>query len=571
MNNYGWSVVDAGQHGVADRQQNYVRQELGSNWGDLEWLEAGYGGVNTKANIRLTNHNALQYSPVSQAVTMISGDVARLPLHLYRRTNQDTLERAYDVPAYRAFAFSPHPCLSWFKFWRRLMTQVLVWGAGYAWLTRDERGNVVGAVPLLSDRTAPIDWESDDKPGQVYQTEIDGRCWYPHESQLLVLEWITLDNCNPIDPVVQARETWAAGLASIHFVAKFFGRGGRLGGLLELPAGTGPKARDTVEEGFRRSYEGPDAAFQTVILREGAKFHAAQATLEQAQGVEGRREGVRDVARFYNLKPSRLGEESGSSYGSKAEDNRDYLDTTLAPYLTSICAELNNKTLRPEQSWPATPSSPRLYWEHNTAALLQLNLLERYQAYQIGVSNTWLSPNDVRRAENLNPRDGGNAYANPNTSSPASAAGAMKAVAALERLAVSTVRNVARVQLEKCERKRHDNQAFMRAVLEDASDRVAKLKENCHDVLAAWAGATGRELTPVVEEVATAYRTTVEAKLNWLLDHVPADSLRVELPAASTAALEELTGRLTAIFRGADEDDESRIKPPADGATAEAG
>lgn len=52
----------------------------------------------------------------------------------------------------------------------------------------------------------------------------------------------------------------------------------------------------------------------------------------------------------------------------------------------------------------------RLTVRFNLAGLLRGDLKSRYEAYQIGRRNGWLSANDVRRLEDLNPVPGGDDY-----------------------------------------------------------------------------------------------------------------------------------------------------------------
>ena len=125
--------------------------------------------------------------------------------------------------------------------------------------------------------------------------------------------------------------------------------------------------------------------------------------------VEASESQVRQVARWLNLAPSKLGLSDSVSYNSKAEDNQDYLDSTLSIWLALIASECNSKLLSEEEK--ATH-----FFEHNTAALLRMNTLQRYQVYEIGIRTRILNPNEARSKENMLPYDGGDAYENPNTS-----------------------------------------------------------------------------------------------------------------------------------------------------------
>jgi hypothetical protein len=54
-----------------------------------------------------------------------------------------------------------------------------------------------------------------------------------------------------------------------------------------------------------------------------------------------------------------------------------------------------------------------MYVEFLVDALLRGTTKERYEAYAIGVQWGWLSPNDVRAKENMNPIPNGDIYRSP--------------------------------------------------------------------------------------------------------------------------------------------------------------
>lgn len=537
------SQILAGPEGITDAApQDYIGNDRDYRERELLGIEP----TNTKAGVRITHANSLNYSPVWRAVSMISGDVARLPLHLYRRWPDDTIERARDHLAYKTFRRRPNSYTTAYRFWRQRMVEVLLWGASYSLLIKDGRGRTVSCLPLCPDRTCR------DSDGQriYFETEIDGRIYRYDDNQILYLEWMSLDAMSAVDVVKSARETWAAGLAAIHFTSKFFGRGGRLGGILEVPAGLPQPALARIEEGFRKQYETADAAFQTVVLRENAKFHSAQATFEQAQMVEGRREAVRDVARFYGMAPSRLGEESGSSYNSKAEDNRDYLDTTLAPFLTMITSELIEKTLSDAESWPTDTSSPEHYWEHNTNDLLRMDAQARFSTYAIGITNGILSPNDARRAENMNPRPGGDSYGNPWTTPGGGAgAGASGTRKALAKLLQNDATRCVTADFDRLERKADKPRAFQEAV--EKPGRVERFAELMGPAANAWRAALGEDIG---EQLVAVYRQAIEQRLGWVLDNVPAATLASEMERIRAEALQDLQTEIQKLTGVSDAD-----------------
>ena len=83
--------------------------------------------------------------------------------------------------------------------------------------------------------------------------------------------------------------------------------------------------------------------------------------------VDARQESVRDIARYFNIRPGKLGEESKTSFASKSEDNRDHLDTTLRPHLRCITQECRSKLLTRDQK------RNRFYFRHDTREFLAMD------------------------------------------------------------------------------------------------------------------------------------------------------------------------------------------------------
>lgn len=358
------------------------------------------------SGVHVTHRTATNLAAVWQAVTQISGDMAKMPLELYSRDGSGSQGPAINHPAYYRAKHQPNDEMTAVKFWRRVMQHALLWGNAYIWVQWAANHVPRAMVPLLPDRT----WPERIDGNLYYATEVDGRVKVLDYLSVIHIEGIVdQDGQKGLDPTVDARDSWGLALARMGFAARFFRNGGRVGGILELPASTPKPIRDKVESGFRRVYENSDEAFRTVVLRDNAKFHAAQHTFEDTQMVEASREATRDIARWFNLKPSRLGEEGGQSYNSKAEDNRDYLDTTLSPWMAQIKAEcervlLTEQQRRREQYW--------FRWD--TRALLQMSMLDRYRGYEIGIRSEFMSPNECRELEGMNRYDGGDRYGNPN-------------------------------------------------------------------------------------------------------------------------------------------------------------
>ncbi|MEP0427692.1 phage portal protein [Rhodopirellula bahusiensis] len=367
------------------------------------------GGA-TSSGIRVSPTKALTHPAVHQALDLISGDIASIPLELFvEEADGDCIVQSKHS-LYNLIRWQPNERMNAFRFWRRLIAWKLLWSNSYAWLRRRGDGAIVEMIPLLPDRTGPelIDGEL------FYVTEVEGKLVPMLPEEVFHLEGLPMDTLSGYDFIKSSRDAIGLALGAMDFASKFYKNGGRVGGILELPSNMPKSARDKVEKGFRTHYSSNDA-FKTVVLRDNAKFHQAQMSPEQAQVVDARRESVRDIARFFNLRPGKLGEESKNSFASKAEDNRDHYDTTLRPHCYEITQECRNKLLTTSEKQSGH------FFRHDTRELLRMDFGSMSEAISTLRSSEVINSNQARRMLDMNKRDdpGGDDYANPNTKSNA--------------------------------------------------------------------------------------------------------------------------------------------------------
>lgn len=401
---------------------------------DPEAWEALFGeGSKSASGMRVTKKKALMAAPVWAAVSLISGAVAKLPLNVYRR-RPDLGEEGRSKDEYHPAAWlvrwKANPEMTAFFFWRTMMVHLLLYGNAYAFIDQDGPGLARELWPMLPDRTAPerlkkkqlIDGGvrpslAREMDGQlVYVTESNGQCLTFLPSQVLHLRGMSLDGLAGCDLIEHAKNEIGLSLSHTKYGSLFFRNGARKGGVLKIPAAVKKETKDKIEEGFRQTYENEDAWFKTFVARDNVEFHEAAFNPQESQLVEADELQTRKVARFFKLQPSKLGVTDSASYNSKTEDNQAFLDDTLSDHLVGIGSECWIKLLSKAQQERDTH-----FFEHNTAALLKMDLSKRYAAYRIACGRPWMTVNQVRAAENEPPIEGGDVLA---AASPGAAAAA---------------------------------------------------------------------------------------------------------------------------------------------------
>lgn len=530
------------------------------------WNEV-FGDQTTSSGITVNPQKALTIGSVFQAVNLISGDVAKLPLNVYRR-RPDLGVKGREVdevhPAQKLVKYRPNAEMSAFKFWRRLMTHALIWSNAYALIERDALGNPVALLPLLPDRTAP----ARTRDGVLYYTsEIDGDLHGFAASNILHIEQISITGESDCQMIYKAREAFALALAAEQFASKYFRNGGRIGGILEVPQGMTKQGADNLESGFRKTYDQLDAAFKSVILRDGAKFHQGQFTPEQTQMLGARQEQVKEVARWFNIPPHKLGDDSKASYNSLEQENRAYLNGCLSHWLKTIEAECYLKLLT-----PAEQQQNSRFIEFNVAALVAADIATQYTIFRTGIEAGILSPDEVRAMQNLNPRpDGlGSKYLRPLNmeyadqepepeETPAEMEPAeqiieesdddLRATAktvldnAVERFTAYLVRKVNREAKQKAAGR------FVNWLEVGYQDEVIGLHKEITPAAMVYAGLTKRDATELIESISERLFFGLSTEIEQVLNTADGEQMRAALNTVTKSFKTNVIGYYTEVIK----------------------
>lgn len=330
----------------------YAKRAVDSIFGDrayLEDIDDPFRRPISRTGEVVNLANALGYPAMRQAVTLISGDVAKVECAPYRQNDDGSCERDKTHHAFKVAAWMPNDRQSAYHFRRHMMVHALIYTHAYAWIHRNPAGEVVKMIPLLSDRTERI-WVDDadlGAGGYRYVTEINEQVYYLPESEVFHLSGMhTSVNGGDGDRVLtQCRDSIGLCLAANNFASRFFRKGGRIGGVLEIPSSMTQKAKDALEQGWRTTYEQTDSQFATVILRDNAKFHAAQFDPDKSQLTMSRQEQVKEAARIFNIPAHKLGHDGRTAYNSLEMEERAYLNSTLSHWFHAWEAECNLKLL----------------------------------------------------------------------------------------------------------------------------------------------------------------------------------------------------------------------------------
>ena len=345
------------------------------------------------AGVRVDEESALRVSAVLACVKVLSETVASLPLIVYRRLPDGGKERASQHYLYLPLHDQPNPLMTKYTFWETLTHHVLLWGNAYAEIEYNARGEPIAFWPLSPTRVAVIG----NTRRIQYEISLDnGGIKTLPSSYILHIPGLGFDGIVGYSPIALMREAVGLALATEEFGAKFFSSGTHLGGYLE----TDRALSDTAYERLKRdvkSGQGLENAHRLQILEEGLKYSKVTIPPEDAQYILTRKMQIAEIARIYRVPLHLVGEtDKAATFASVEQFQIQFIVHTVRPWLVRLEQILNTKLF--------LPTERREYFcEFLIDGLLRGDIASRYNAYAIGRQHGWLSADDVRRMENMNP------------------------------------------------------------------------------------------------------------------------------------------------------------------------
>ena len=349
----------------------------------------------------VTAQTAIQLSTVYACVRVISETVASLPLRVYEATDAGS-RKAAEHPLYRLLHDEPNGEMTSFVYREVMLAHLLLWGNSYSQIIRSGKQQVVGLYPLLPDHMA-VDRDAKGVLTYTY-TLSDGRTAKLKPTDVLHIPGLGFDGIMGYSPIALEKSAIGLGLASEEYGSKFFSNGARPSGILTHPNTVkNPKA---LRESWNAAYGGSSNANRVAILEEGMTFTPLSMPNNEAQFLETRKFQVDEICRIFRVPPHLVGNLEHATFSNIEHQSIDFAVHTIRPWLVRIEQAMNRALLTVQEKG-------RYYAQFNIDGLMRGDYKSRMEGYAIGINSGFMSPNDVRRLENLNaisPEEGGDTY-----------------------------------------------------------------------------------------------------------------------------------------------------------------
>lgn len=355
------------------------------------------GGVGLTSLLHgATNGAPMSISAVYCAVSIISNSIASIPVQVRKENSDGFQEVDYKHPLYTIMENNAGQHTQ-FEMIKYAIQSVLLKGNGFIYLYRDNTGKV-----------ADMRWLPSDMVSVIYNT-LSNELYYlsPLVSKkkiepvnMIHLKINSDDGIMGRSIISYAARSLKNANATENSAVNFYDSGCNLNGIIKVQGSLTPQQKNDIRDSWRESMNGNGLA----VLQGNMDYTPIQMNVSDAQLIESRQFNVNDIARFFHINPTLLGDLTNSSYNTLEAAQEEFLVHTLLPYITIFEQEMNRKI------W--TPTEKKMGWNVNMdeSSILRTDKKSQSEYYTKLLEKGVLSVNEVRKALGYAEIEGGDKH-----------------------------------------------------------------------------------------------------------------------------------------------------------------
>jgi HK97 family phage portal protein len=355
-----------------------------------------YSGVN------ITPKNALGFTAIFRAISLISNSLSIVGKHRYERISSEERTKLDDNLT-RVISQRPNQYMNAYDFWNLMGFWVNLWGNAFAIIKRNRFFEVTSLHPVTPSKVT-ISFKNGTK-----KYRIEGHKDEYYDNQIFHLKGPTLDGIIGLTPIRVFAQTIGVGLLTEDFQAKFYDKGTHSSGIVTMPEGfhLGTSEREIdgtigkIMRSFRKVYAGSDNVGKVMMLEKGMDFKPLSMPLKDAEFIASRKFTIAEVSRMYGIPLHKLSELDRATHSNIEQQSIEYMEDAVLPWASRCEHELNIKLLTSAQR-------ENQYFKFNVDSMIRADIGSRFDAYAKALGSTgpaWATTDWVQDKEDMPRQD----------------------------------------------------------------------------------------------------------------------------------------------------------------------
>lgn len=354
---------------------------------DINELFSSFGYL-TSSGETVGPETAKRIFSVYACVNVLAESLSTLPLKVYEKAEDDSRKAVTNHYLPKVIA-NPNPKQTTFDFFEQMMWHLALRGKYFA-VKIKVFGEVRGLYPVSDPDSVGVDTTPDHR----FQFTIGGIV-YDQDDVLFIFTH------GGASVIKYQADTFGKNIAVNKYGASFFKNGAKPAMVINSPKDMDDVAFNRFLKQWNDTYGSAGNANKTAILTGGKTITTIPISNEDSQFLETMKYSDSQIAGLFRVPVYMIGNFDKATFSNIENLGLQFSRFTMAPWCKRIELAIRKQLI----------NEPEFYCEFLMDSLERGNILSRYQAYQVGRNSGFLSPNEIRKRENMNPFDGGDEYA----------------------------------------------------------------------------------------------------------------------------------------------------------------
>ena len=339
---------------------------------------------------------SMKLAAVYSCIYVIASNLAQMPLHVMRNTGK-AVEPARDHPVFHLIHDEPNDWQTSYK-WRELKQRhILGWGNGYSWVKRGRRGEVVSLDSCMPWETTLLNTGGRYTYG-VYNEE---GAFAISPDDMIHIRALGNNQKMGLSPILQHAETIGMGMSGQQYTSTFFNGNARPAGIISVKKELNEKSWGWLKEAWQKAIFALRSQENKTILRPAElDYKAMTVSPVDAQIIDMMKLNRSLIAGIFSLPAHMINDLEKATFSNITAQAIQFVRYTMMPWVTNWEQELNRRL------FTRAERAAGYYVRFNLTGLLRGTPQERAQFYHFAITDGWMSRNEARAFEDMNPVDG---------------------------------------------------------------------------------------------------------------------------------------------------------------------
>lgn len=340
-------------------------------------------GGNNWSGERVNETSALEVAAVLSCVSLLADSVASLPVRSIRHIGEHVETKP--VPVW----LNNSSTVTQYELMHMIVSSLALHGNAYLFVDRNSSSLPISLTPLH-----PLNVQVNVMNRQRTYTVNGGLV--PSDQVLHIRWWTPPQAAVGLSPIEMQRTTVGLALAMERHLSQFYAEGATPSSVLEVD---GDLTTDQAKV-LQATWESQNKRRRRpAVLTNGMKWRSVSADAASMELNASRELQIAQIARIFRVPSYMIGARGDSqTYQNNESAGQHFVTYTLLPWLRRIETALSS----------LMPAPRELMFD--TAGFLRADQMTRFRAHGVGIMYGFLTPNEARAVEGLEPYVGGDEF-----------------------------------------------------------------------------------------------------------------------------------------------------------------